>query len=733
MRPVSRLLRLPHRAPRRFLSSSPPSLHAAVAVPATPPTSPPSTTAFDERTLDPEKLAVLQQARSLASLDFQNARVKGGLLKVGKAFCDTFGIPHPSPRVIRGYHELMKQYSLVTKPQPTEVNIEPLWESKMSCFKREGPIIEKNAELLKRMRNYLVVDLETTTKEGHKRKASPFNKSNRIVYTASAHYADGDDSVPTVEGPFKERGEYQLPSLDGVDVLIGHNIKFDLLYLWDQAELKKFFKRGGMVWDTMYVEYLVNGHRACPLSLDDVAMKYGGTVKDDYIKEQWNKGVETDQIDQDRMVEYARNDIVNTRLIFLRQLELLADGARLPLIRNHMDGLLATTEMEYNGLCLDKLKAEIMMGKVRGEISGLQRTLEEEHCPEPIVEFNKSMEQHRRDNPEEAKSAEFAQITFNWGSVHQLRSLLFGGVVKYSYLEIKTKTLKSGKEVRRSGRSTVEIKFPGLAPESWMEANEGRYGQPTWSVTDDVISSLADLEDHAVSKPMKTMRALKKLRKIASTYLGPFIDLVGEDGLIHHSLNHTVTRTGRLSSANPNMQNVPREDKSAVKECLVSRFPDGVMIESDYSQLEVFVLALLSQDVNLMEELEHGADLHCKRLARVEEKPYDEIVKLCKVDHNPEWQDKRRKAKVFSFQRQYGAGAKQIAASTGLSMDEVNVLIEAEQKAYPSVEGFYKRVTSALEDTAAALNADSGFYDAPSGNRWYFEYQQSQFSRVGRV
>ncbi|KAJ9473580.1 DNA polymerase I [Diplonema papillatum] len=650
------------------------------------------------------------------AVQFLEKDAADGGLKIGKLFCATFGISPPARETAIDYHKLLKkvvpQYKAKVPAAAKKTRRNELWESPHSCFKRTPELHARNEELIQKYRRFLVLDFETTTKSKHRRTASPFTSENRVVYTASRR---SGDSKATVDGPFAERDTYrtQFPSLEDVDVIVGHNVKFDLLYIWGDAALKKFFRRGGLVWDTMYAEYLRNGHKDGERhSLDHLSLLYGGEIKDQYIKQQWDAGIDTPAIDPAKMRSYAAADVDNTMLIFEQQLQFFYEAQRLPLVLTHMEGLLATTEMEYNGIYVRDDIASEMNDALLKEAEKLEDEVRTAYTPPEIVQFNKEQEGIAKD-----------PITFNWASSTQLKAYLFGGKCSYKA------QVPDGKKGRLVWKQFA-IEFAGIVPQAWRDTNERRFAtNGNWKVSDDVISSIADAyAEEKWAAAISKLRSIKKNRKLSSTYLGALASLIDDRNILHPQLNHIVTRTGRLSSSNPNMQNVPRGDKSNVKKCLQTRFinpktkePEGVMIESDYSQLEVFVQALLSQDSTLMEELEHGADLHCKRLARMKNMPYAEVLKLCKVDKDPAWTNQRTKAKVFSFQRQYGAGNRMIAQTTGMDIEEVALLVEKEKEAYPLVEAFFDRVTKALKDTSSATGRDEGWYDAPSGNRWYFE------------
>eukprot|EP01062_Namystynia_karyoxenos_P048218 TRINITY_DN3662_c6_g1_i1.p1 TRINITY_DN3662_c6_g1~~TRINITY_DN3662_c6_g1_i1.p1 ORF type:complete len:907 (+),score=310.80 TRINITY_DN3662_c6_g1_i1:100-2820(+) len=601
-----------------------------------------------------------------------------------------------------------------------------LWESQHACFKRDvAGLGALNAHIKESLQRYLVLDVETTIIGSKKRTANPFDEGNRVVYAGFAHHAD--KGAPKVVGPFAQRGEWRCPDLSDVSVLVGHNIKFDLLYFWEQPELKRFLANGGLVWDTMYAEYLLRGHREGSVSLDNVSLHYGLPLKDSFISDQWRKGVNTPDIDPDRMREYNAADVANTLAIFYEQVRMFADGVRLPMVMAHMDSVLATTEMEWNGLFIDKPTLEKMLSAARNREVVIQRQLAERQPPE--------MAKLAADSP----GLHFA---VNWESPTALRTVLFGGKLKVvGEVRESAGTVPeppAGKKKSTKRSMTREVEFAPMAPADWMLRNGNFCSEAgQWASGAEVLESLVECDEPKLAELAKLILELRTIRKVVATYLLNFEDLADSRGLVHHELRHTLTRTGRLNSMNPNMQNVPREGTHSaypVKKSMRSRFGEqGLVIEADYGQLEVVVLALLSQDRNLITALDAGYDLHCRRLMLKEGVDYETVVQLCKVDKNPEWVAKRRQAKAFQFQRQYGAGKTAIAAATGLSIAEVERLIAAEEAEYPEVSGFTRRVYACLQDTLGTVpgDPDLAYYDGLSGNRWYFMQEFDKFSRRG--
>ncbi len=133
--------------------------------------------------------------------------------------------------------------------------------------------------------NYVVLDLETTTKEIFKRKGNFL--FNEIIAasckTLESHYTyyHTDNLLNNI---FK--------CLNKVDVIVGHNIKYDLLYLWKYPELQEFFKRGGKIWDTQLAEYILTGQQAKFSALRDLAVNtYGCKEREKYMENYWEKNL----------------------------------------------------------------------------------------------------------------------------------------------------------------------------------------------------------------------------------------------------------------------------------------------------------------------------------------------------------------------------------------------------------------------------------------------------------
>lgn len=630
---------------------------------------------------------------------------------------------------------------------------------------------------------YLIFDRETENHEFKNRFASPFSKKNWTVALGWKKEGDSCNSYKYFPTPEHEKPLQIDPD---VTLLVGHNIKFDLLYGWRDPGLLAFFKRGGKVWDTQYVEYLLHGmqQKYHMIAMDDIVEKYGGRKKIDAVKALWEEGYLTSEIDKDLLIDYligteeenrCSGDIGNTELIFKGQYKKAVEKGMLAMIEARMDGLLCTTEMEYNGLKIDINEAARRMEIMEHELEETDKKLIEyiPELPSGFV-FNWSSNQHksalifggaipfkRTDRYIDEETGKYARkkVKAQWP--------LFGGVPKDPamlkllptgfYQELESWRLQdeysSGKKKGSPKFKTVEVlgdfkvkaqtfifNFPGYTkPDArWKTNLKDANGNPVYQTNDDVISELGARDVPFLKLMSKRATLLKDLGTYymrydekSKKYKGMLTAVRAHTHIVNHSLHHVTTVTSRLSSSNPNLQNTPRADTSEVKKMFISRFDGGLMLEVDYSQLEVVIQGMLSRDKNLCEDLKNKIDFHCKRVAAKYKVPYETALYRCKDSSYPEyavWKKYRTECKEFSFQRAYGAGAPAISASTGMSIDDVKALIKIEDEMYPGVKAYNDKVAEEVERSCKPFKDYGrggklyrrGFYQAPTGTLYCF-------------
>lgn len=216
---------------------------------------------------------------------------------------------------------------------------------------------------------------------------------------------------------------------------------------------------------------------------------------------------------------------------------------------------------------------------------------------------------------------------------------------------------------------------------------------------------LQGLKQHEIVALILDYRGYKKL---LSTYINNLPKITDEMGYLHTSFNQAVTTTGRLSSSNPNLQNIPVRDENG-KEVRKAFIPDTncLFFSADYSQIELRIMAHLSGDENMIEAFREGHDIHAATAAKVFKKPISEVTP-----------DERRKAKVANFGIIYGISIFGLAERMQVSRSEAKELIEEYFATYPKVKAYMEK--------SKDLVREKGYAETLFGRRCYIPDINSQ-------
>lgn len=217
------------------------------------------------------------------------------------------------------------------------------------------------------------------------------------------------------------------------------------------------------------------------------------------------------------------------------------------------------------------------------------------------------------------------------------------------------------------------------------------------STKESELLKLAD--EHAI---IGNILSYRELQKLLSTYIDNIPEMVGEDGRLHTTLNQTGTTTGRMSSNNPNMQNIPtRGDFGArIRNAFVSE-KGKTFIAFDYSQIEMRALAVLAEDEKLLETFKEGKDVHSSVASFVFDVPQGEVTK-----------DMRRRAKVVNFGIVYGMGVNALKTTLGGTRAEAQDFYNKYFETFPKIAGYF--------DGVKAEARRSGYTQTLFGRRRYF-------------
>ena len=228
------------------------------------------------------------------------------------------------------------------------------------------------------------------------------------------------------------------------------------------------------------------------------------------------------------------------------------------------------------------------------------------------------------------------------------------------------------------------------------KAKKTKTGQ--YATGEDVLSKLKN--EHPIIEDIQSYRQLVKLK---STYIDSLPSLVNKyTGRIHTSFNQTVAATGRLSSNNPNLQNIPirTERGREIRTAFVPSDKNHTLIAADYSQVELRIIAALSKDVNMIQAFKDKHDIHAATASRVFN------VKLEEVDR-----EQRSRAKAVNFGIVYGQSAFTLADQLGIKRAEARELIDNYFAQYPSIKEFL--------ENQKELARQQGYVETIMGRRRY--------------
>lgn len=204
-----------------------------------------------------------------------------------------------------------------------------------------------------------------------------------------------------------------------------------------------------------------------------------------------------------------------------------------------------------------------------------------------------------------------------------------------------------------------------------------------YSTSAEVLDKLAP--DHPIVADVLEYRQLSKLK---STYADGLINFIEQDGKIHTTFNQTITATGRLSSTDPNLQNIPiRIELGKLIRKVFLPEEGHLFVDSDYSQIELRVLAHLSDDEKLIAAFKNGQDIHRSTASLVFDTPFDEVTDI-----------QRRNAKAVNFGIVYGISAFGLANDLNIGRKDAQAYIDSYFEKYPKIKAFLDKTVSEAKE-----------------------------------
>ena len=297
--------------------------------------------------------------------------------------------------------------------------------------------------------------------------------------------------------------------------------------------------------------------------------------------------------------------------------------------------------------------------------------------------------------------------------------------MEYTGVKIDTEALNSYAVELRTAIANVEksiyaeagVEFNISSPKQLGEllfdklkiAGASKTKTKQYSTAEDVLEKIAD--KHPIVPMILEYRSLKKL---LSTYVEALPQMVNSHtGRIHTSYNQTITATGRLSSTNPNLQNIPVREEIGrkVRMAFVPTSADGCIMAADYSQIELRLMAHLSQDEAMISAFRANQDIHAATAARLFHESVESVTR-----------EQRRKAKSANFGIIYGISSFGLAQNTGIKVSEAKEIIDSYFASFPGVKNYM--------DKSIATARNVGYTETLCHRRRYLPDLQSVNSLV---
>lgn len=298
-------------------------------------------------------------------------------------------------------------------------------------------------------------------------------------------------------------------------------------------------------------------------------------------------------------------------------------------------------------------------------------------------------------------------------------------VMEKNGVRIDSDALKASSEILTAEAIKIEEEIHQLAGYSFNVASPAQVGEVLferlkldekakktktgqYSTSEDILEKIRS--KHPIVGKILDYRGLKKL---LSTYIDALPQLINpQTGKVHTSFNQTVAATGRLSSTNPNLQNIPIRDAQG-KEIRKAFIPDEgcIFLSADYSQIELRIMAHLSCDKNMLDAFNSGHDIHTATAAKIYKLPLDEVTS-----------DMRRKAKTANFGIIYGISTFGLADRLAIPRSEAKELIDGYFSTYPDVKKYM--------DESIRKAKENGYVETIFGRKRYLADINSQNSVV---
>jgi DNA polymerase-1 len=487
-----------------------------------------------------------------------------------------------------------------------------------------------------------VVDVETSfvTGENGKTDPSPFNSRNKLVSVGiNNEYLFFNHDERQDNGAFIKVQNI----LDKTTLLIGHNLKFDLAWLYEVG-----FKYSGKVYDTMIGEYVLQRGVRKALSLKECCNRRKLSSKSDATQDFINQGISFEMMPSKIVEEYGRQDITVTRELYHSQVDDFKQAKNrnlVPTVKMMNSFLQVLTKMEMNGIQIDldalhdvETKFKIEYDELREKIDTIiwERmgdTKINPASPEQLSwliygvkvvdkkkwaeAFNIGIDPQTKKQKKKPKLsrtqftrmvAQMTQPIYKTRSHQCIHCSGQGRIQKIKVNGEPYKNLSPCHHCSGTGIIYEETKARAgftLNPSFVSDVSEG--GFKTDRVT---LGKLTNTDDAELNEFIECITRYNALETYLNTFVEGIKSHCNKDGSLHPKFMQCVTATGRLSSRDPNFQNQPRGKTFPIRRVVTSRWEGGKILEMDFAQLEFRTAVFLSQDRQGMADIQNKVDIH---------------------------------------------------------------------------------------------------------------------------
>ncbi|MDQ3098716.1 MAG: DNA polymerase [bacterium] len=328
---------------------------------------------------------------------------------------------------------------------------------------------------------------------------------------------------------------------------------------------------------------------------------------------------------------------------------------------------------------------------------------------EVVLDEKQKIEKFLKDQPEHVVTLDLSMMDV-LNRMREKGILVDKGVLAKLSIDFGVKLEKLTKDIYENAGHEFNINSPKQLAEvlfDHLKLPVVKHTKTGRSTDEEVLKELA------ISSPLaEKVLEYRELYKLKSTYVDALPKYIKEDGRIHSTLSLDVAATGRLSSSDPNLQNIPIRSQwgSAIRKAFVAA--EGfTLLSADYSQIELRILAHLSGDENMRAIFVDDRDIHASTAALIFNVPLDQVSK-----------DQRRSAKTINFGLMYGMGAHALSRDLKITFSQAQLFIKAYFEAFPKVK---KWVDKVLTD-----GKEKGYVETILGRRRYLPELQSPDKRL---